>query len=239
MANHEVLDNIKHKDLRVITNRSKRYGDDIASVLTFPSEFRNIQADFPICICKDPDTGQFHFAVLMGFEDRENLFLVNDTWEASYVPLMLERQPFLIGPGQLDIAGDEEVLIHVDMNSNRVSSTQGEIVFLEQGGSSPYLQRISSVLKAIYEGGNQSRNLIEQLLKYDLIEPFTLDIELNDGSKNQLTGFYTLAEDKLQNLPANVIAEFMQSGMLHGIYMTIASFSNFSNLIARKNKLIC
>ena len=58
MAKHELLNNVTHKDLRIITRRSADFGDDIASVLTFPSEFRNILGEFPICICKDPDTGK-------------------------------------------------------------------------------------------------------------------------------------------------------------------------------------
>jgi hypothetical protein len=239
MAKHELLNNITHKDLRIVTRRSAEFGDDIASVLTFPSEFRNILGEFPICICKDPDSGKFHFAALMGFEDKENLFLVDDKWDASYIPLMLERQPFLIGQRQLDSSGDEQILVHIDMESSRVSSTDGELVFLEKGGNSAYLQRISSVLQAIYDGGKQSQLFIEQLLKHELVESFSLDIELDDGSKNQLKGFYTISEEKLGKLPIDVLEGFMRSGMLQGIYMVIASLSNFRNLIARKNKQLC
>jgi hypothetical protein len=239
MAKHELLNNITHKDLRIVTRRSAEFGDDIASVLTFPSEFRNILGEFPICICKDPDSGKFHFAALMGFEDKENLFLVDDKWDASYIPLMLERQPFLIGQRQLDSSGDEQILVHIDMESSRVSSTDGELVFLEKGGNSAYLQRISSVLQAIYDGGKQSQLFIEQLLKHELVESFSLDVELDDGSKNQLKGFYTISEEKLGKLPIDVLEGFMRSGMLQGIYMVIASLSNFRNLIARKNKQLC
>lgn len=239
MAKHELLNNVTHKDLRIITRRSADFGDDIASVLTFPSEFRNILGEFPICICKDPDTGKFHFAALMGFEDKENLFLVNDHWEASYLPLMLERQPFLIGQGHSDSSGNEQVMVHVDMDSPRISEAEGEIVFLEKGGNSPFLQRISSVLQAIYDGRKQSEYFIEQLLNYELIESFSLDVELDNGSNNQLQGFYTLSEEKLEKLSADVLEEFMKSGMLQGVYMLIASLSNFRNLIARKNKQSC
>ena len=239
MAKHELLNNVTHKDLRIITRRSVDFGDDIASVLTFPSEFRNILGEFPICICKDPDTGKFHFAALMGFEDKENLFLVDDNWEASYVPLMLERQPFLIGQGHSDSSGNEQVMVHIDMDSPRISGTEGELVFLDKGGNSPFLQRISSVLQAIYDGRKQSDYFIEQLLNYELIESFSLDVELDSGSSNQLQGFYTLSEEKLEKLSTDVLEEFMKSGMLQGIYMLIASLSNFRNLIARKNKQSC
>jgi hypothetical protein len=72
-----------------------------------------------------------------------------------------------------------------------------------------------------------------------LIESFSLDVELDNGLSNQLQGFYTLSEEKLEKLSADVLEEFMKSGMLKGIYMLIASLSNFRNLIARKNKQSC
>lgn len=235
MANHVLLDNNNHKDLRIITQRSSRYGDNIASVLTFPFEFREIQIHFPICFCKDPETGQFYTAALLGFEEQENLFLNGDKWDASYVPLMLERQPFLIGQQQ-DSDQDQPRLIHVDMDSPRISRSEGEAVFLEQGGTSPYLDRISSILEAIYQGREQSRQFIEQLLRYELIEDFTLNVQLKDESEHQLQGFYTIAEETLKSLPPEAITQLFNAGYLQAIYMVMASFSNFRSLISRKNQ---
>ena len=79
----------------------------------------------------------------------------------------------------------------------------------------------------------------DRLLNYELIESFSLDVELDNGSSNQLQGFYTLSEEKLEKLSTDVLEEFMKSGMLQGVYMLIASLSNFRNLIARKNKQSC
>ena len=67
MVTHELLNNISHKDLRILTERSLDLGDNIPSILAFPNEFRQLQADFPICFCKDPDTGAFHCAAILGF----------------------------------------------------------------------------------------------------------------------------------------------------------------------------
>ena len=97
MVTHELLNNISHKDLRILTERSLDLGDNIPSILAFPNEFRQLQADFPICFCKDPDTGTFHCAAILGFEDEENLFFSNGSWQPQYVPLMLQKGPFLIG----------------------------------------------------------------------------------------------------------------------------------------------
>jgi hypothetical protein len=237
MANHVLLDNINHKDLKIISKRSADLGDNIPSVVTFPFEFRDIQTNFPICFCKDSETGKFYTAALFGFEEKENLFLEGDQWDAAYTPLMLERQPFFIGKQQAQ-NGEEQRLIYVDMDSPRVSSNQGQQLFLEQGGTSEYLQRISSILEAIYQGQQQTNEFVELMLKYDLIESFTLKVELNDATQNQLQGFYTINEDTLNGLSAEVITELMASGYLQAAYMVIASMSNFRSLIERKNRRI-
>lgn len=237
MANHVLLDNINHKDLKIISKRSADLGDNIPSVVTFPFEFRDIQTNFPICFCKDSETGKFYTAALFGFEEKENLFLEGDQWDAAYTPLMLERQPFFIGKQQAQ-NGEEQRLIYVDMDSPRVSSNQGQQLFLEQGGTSEYLQRISSILEAIYQGQQQTNEFVELMLKYDLIESFTLKVELNDATQNQLQGFYTINEDTLNGLSAEVITKLMASGYLQAAYMVIASMSNFRSLIERKNRRI-
>ena len=54
MANHELLNNISHKDLRVIADRSLDLGDNTPTVLAFPNEFRQLQSEFPICFVKIP-----------------------------------------------------------------------------------------------------------------------------------------------------------------------------------------
>jgi hypothetical protein len=57
--------------------------------------------------------------VLFGFQDGENLFLKADGWDAPEIPLMIERQPFLIG------RNGEEMLVHVDLDSPRVRPCGG------------------------------------------------------------------------------------------------------------------
>jgi hypothetical protein len=238
VAKHVLLDNVNHKDLKIITERSAKYGDQIPSILTFPFEFRDILTHYPICFSKDPETGQFHCVALLGFEDKENLFLNEDGWDASYIPLMIERQPFLIGfqEQEQSATSQRQRVVHVDLDSPRVSATQGKSVFLEHGGSTAYLQRISSILEAIYKGQEITQTFFNVLLKYELIEPFTLDVKLNDGTDNKLKGFYTINEDNLKALSTDVQSTLMEAGFLESIYMVIASFSNFRALIQRKNQ---
>jgi hypothetical protein len=237
MTKNVLLNNVDHKDLRVITRRSAAYGDDVMFAVTFPAEFRNLQAHYPIVFLKAPDTGQFQPVALFGFKDRENLFLSEPGWDAAYVPLTVVRQPFLIGIQRSEAgSADRQMVIHVDLDSPRISSTEGEKVFLEHGGITPFLDRINSVLHTIHGGIEGTPAFIQALLELDLLESFVLDVELNDGSQHRLAGFYTINEERLNELGGDALEKLNRNGHLLAIYMAIASLSNLRALIDRKNR---
>ena len=175
--------------------------------------------------------GKFQAIALLGFQDKENLFLGPDGWDAPYVPLTIERQPFLIG------FRDREPMVHIDLASPRVSRTEGEALFREYGGSSDFLERMSSVLLTIHQGLEAMPAFIDALLQHDLLESFVLDVELNDRSQHRLTGFYTINEERLGTLDAGGLERMHKTGYLQAIYMALASLSHFRDLIERRNRL--
>ena len=231
MANHALLNNVDHKNLRVVTTRGAAYGDAVMSALTFPAEFRDLQACYPIVFAQDGN-GSYDAIALLGFEPGENLFLGPDGWDAPAIPLTVERQPFMIG------RGGDELSVHIDLDSPRVrdGGIEGEALFLTYGGTSEYLERISSVLRTIHDGLAASRAFVAALVELELIESFVLDVELDDGSQNRLAGFYTINEDRLAQLSADQLAGLHAKGYLQAIYMAVASLAQFRALIQRKNR---
>jgi len=230
MANTVPLNNIDHKDLRVITTRSAEYGDDVMLAATFPTEFRSLQAHYPVVFHKTAD-GQFQPVALLGLKDKQNLFLTRRGWDATYLPLMIERLPFLIG------RSNRELMVHVDLESPRISRTAGEPLFLPHGGNTDFLERVNSVLLAIHQGMEGTQPFIAALLEQKLLESFVLDIQLADGSQNRLAGFYTINEERLNALGGDALEALNKAGFLQPIYMAVASLSNFRALIERQNRL--
>ena len=230
MANTVLLNNVDHKDLRVITRRGAEYGDNVMFAVTFPAEFRSLQAHFPIVFRKSPDATTFQPIALFGLQEGQNLFLRRQGWDATYLPLAIERLPFFIG------IADEEMVVHVDLDSPRISTTQGDAVFLTHGGSSEYLERMNSVLLAIHLGLESTPAFIAALLEHDLLESFVFDIELADGSQNRLAGFYTINEERLNALGGSALEGLCKAGHLQAVYMAIASLSQFRALIERQDQ---
>ena len=76
MTRHVLLNNIAHKDLRVITRHGSGFGDNVGTVLTFPTEFADVQREYPIFFRKDPEYRRVHVASRCWASRKdENLFL--------------------------------------------------------------------------------------------------------------------------------------------------------------------
>lgn len=236
MTNFVLLDPKEHAKLRVITEHSAEYGDNLKFAMTFPFEFRNVQSNYPIFFQKDPSSGKFYPIALFGFENDENLFLSESGWDASYIPIMIKRQPFLIGfQEDPDNPGEKKAVVSIDMDNPRVSETDGEVLFPEQGGTSEFLQKATGNLELIHQANAHSEKFVNALIEHDLLESFTVDIQLNNGSNNQLLGFYTINEDSVRELSGEVLGQLNEQGFLLPMFMVLASHANVGKLIALKN----
>ena len=239
MTNFQLLNNVQHKDLKVIIDRSADLGDNVWYAVTFPNEFKNLQRHYPVFFIKNPDDGEFQAVAMFGVEEDENLFLDENGWNASYIPLNIMRQPFLIGFQEQDHGGEtrREPVVSIDMDSPRIHPELGAPVFLEHGGNSDYLENVNSILNVLFVGMRTTKPFFKTLEELDLLESFVLDAELSDGSEHRLAGFYTINEDVLAELEGEQLEMLNKRGYLEAIYMVIASMTNLPTLLERKNQL--
>jgi hypothetical protein len=236
MSNPMLLNNVTHKDLKITTERGALYGDNIRIANIVPNEFAHVIAEYPIFLSKDSETGKFLFVVLLGFEKDENLFLDGNNWTSTYIPLDILRQPFLIGHQKPHSSSESQEVIFIDMNHPRATVTTGEPIFLELGGSSAFLEKISSILAELKDGTKQTEFVVTQLSAENLIEPLKLDITLENQSTITVHGLYTINHEKLRALPVDVAGNFNAKGILELAYLLIASIPRINTLIDKKNK---
>lgn len=238
MTRHVMLNNIQHKNLRVITRPGAKFGDEVGMVLTFPTEFAEVQRDYPIFFRKDPNTGEYSSLALLGLSKDENLYLEGDRWDATYIPGVIARGPFLIGFQERNEGGElrREPVVHVDLDHPRVSETDGELVFLEHGGNSRYLDRVATILQGINHGIEMGKAMFAAFTALDLIEPLKVEIKLDNESQYDLLGLHVVSEQKLRNLGADDLLKLHRSGFLQGAYLVMASMNNLGRLIERKQR---
>lgn len=243
MPRYELLDNVKHKDLRIDMRFGAGLGDGAGLVPAWPTEFAELQREYPIFLRKDPDDGQFHAVALLGFEPDENLFVDGDRWMAGYLPGAIARGPFAIGfqDQVVDGALQATPVVHVDMDHPRVvhdDGGEGMAVFLPKGGHSPYLERVTTVLKGIHDGNEAARALYPALDALGLIQPVELDVRFDDGHGARLTGLHGIDRERLAALDAQQLYGLHASGMLEGVYMVLSSMHNMRRLIAEKQRRV-
>lgn len=223
----QLLNNVQHKDLRVITERGAKWGDAVMSAPVTLNEFRQLQPHYPI-VFQPNDRGGFDPAALFGLEEGENLFLTEAGWDADYLPLSIQRLPFSIG-----VAGDE-LRMMVDMDSPRISQgAEGEAVFLPQGGTTDFTEHANSLLQALHDGLEANTDFVQTLMTLGLLESFVLDVERPDGTHGQLVGLYMINEQRLMALDSSSVVLLHQADYMMPIYMAMASVSNFPKLIKR------
>jgi len=235
MSQYEVLNQEKHRHLRIKTGYGAALGDAAMYVMTYPMEFRNIQSCYPILFTKDPNTGGFFAAAVLGFEADQNLFLGDNGWDASYIPAMVQRQPFLIATGG---EGDNQSpVVSLDLDHPRVTQDEGEALFDREGGTTEFLKQKIALLDKLHSGLQHSRGFIDSLLQHELLEEITLDIAFNDGDKKSVQGFYSIAEEQLYQLKGDVLESLNQAGFLQPVFMAVASLSRIRDIIERRNQL--
>jgi len=231
------LNNDTHRKLRVIITRGAEYGEKIHIVPVIGTELSKLVLDFPVYLMKNPNTGNFSLNALMGLEPGENLFLQGDRWTASYLPLHMRRQPFLLASSgeEKQTTDENEARIAIDMDNKRVNESDGQAIFKQNGSKTPYLENIIEVLSLLAMGLEPTAAFIAVLIEHDLIESTQLNITFANGEKKSLQGLYIINADKLDDLKGEVLEQLHSRGFLQACYMMVASMGQVTKMIGMKN----
>lgn len=237
MTNRVLLNNIDHHDLRVRVEQGAAFGHAVNQVPVFPTEFEEVQREYPILFRRDEAGGYRAFA-LLGLDRDENLFLGERGWDARYIPAVLQRGPFSIGVPRPGDEGDApgEPMIHVDLDDPRVNRDEGQPLFLEHGGNAPYLEHVAAVLQAIYVGHEVSAPMFAAFDALGLIDPVKLEIELDDSRRYEIPDCYTVQQARLAGLDGAGLATLHRNDFLRPAIWAASSLRNIGRLIDRKTR---
>ncbi|WP_305098530.1 SapC family protein [Croceibacterium aestuarii] len=230
---HVLLNNVDHGDLNVVTRHGPEFGDAVNQVLVFPTEFENVQREYPIVLRRSAE-GPLRPVALLGLSRDENLFLDGaGGWQAGYVPALLQRGPFSIA-APADAEG--EPMIHIDPEHPRVSRSEGTPIFLPQGGNSPYLERIAGVLRIIYIGHHLLDPMNAAFERADLLRPVNLDVRVGETEVYRVPEAFTIDRERLAALDSKELADLHKEGFLQSAFMIAASLGNVQRLADRKSQ---
>jgi len=233
----KILNNIDHKNLKVDARPGKQYGDFVNRAAALTTEYSDLHKQFPILIYQDEGGQELSSHVILGFDKDENLFIENDEWQTRWVPATLARGPFSIGYRPREEEGKEttETLIMVDEEDPRCGVDDGESVFLEFGGESPYLEYIKKLLMTVEDGLHVDKILFGLLQELELLEPVSIKVTLTAEKTFSFSGYHTINRERLANLDGDGLQKLNTSGVLGLIFFMISSLDNFEKMIELKN----
>lgn len=236
MANPVLLSNVEHHDLKLAWRWGAEFGDGVNQMLVLPTEFEEIQREYPIFFRQD-EQGEYYPVVLLGLDRGENLFLDENGWTARYVPAIRRRGPFLAG-AQGQMAGEtrHQPLIHVDLDDPRIGRKHGEPLFLPHGGHAPALDRVCKALGTLHTGAEVSVAMFAAFQELELIEKVAAEVKLSDEKQYRLDSFHTINEEKFAALDGVVLDRLHRAGFLRLAVFVLSSLRNMGLLIDLKNR---
>ena len=238
MSNFVTLDKNIHKNTRILTERGAEFGENTHLLPVICEELNKLVLEYPVCLIKDNNTGQFGLQALLGFEVGENLFLQGNHWSANYLPLHIKRQPFMVGVNakQGEQATADNTVITLNTDSARVQEVSGERIFDDEGNITPFMQEINNILSTLVNGILRTETFIKTLSEYDLIEAIQLTVTFKDGEEKRFDGIYTINETKLKQLTPEALKILHDKGYLQACYLLMASMGHVQKLISLKRQ---
>ena len=183
--------------------------------LTFPAEFRNVQAHYPIVFRKARGRRVPRRWRCSAFT-KSRTCSSTDGWDAHYMPLMVERQPFLIGNRA------QRARWCTSISTVRASAApRAKPLFREHGGNSEFLERITRCCSAICTRASRPRR--PSSLRCSSTTCWSRSCstsQFHDGAQHRFAGFYTIQEERLGKLDAAALEQAararLPAGDLHG-----------------------
>jgi hypothetical protein len=231
------LSRSEHAGLRIRADRVEASAASQHLIPIVVSEFRKAATQYAIVFAKHPETGRFAPYVLTGLGVEENLFWSGTELDVAYVPLNVRRQPFYVGMSDAPDTAATNVLC-IDLDSPCLDDSGEKGIVNPDGSDSAYLQEILSILGQLVAGKKATEHFVANVLSLDLLVPIVLDIALDDGTPLQLTGLYSLDEDKFRQLDQREIARLWSTGFIDLIYAVLLASGQIFKLIRLKNQRI-
>jgi hypothetical protein len=197
------------------------------------SEFGPASHDYPIVFTTGDGGKTFAPVAVLGMRAGENLFCQGDRWARGvYLPAYARRHPFCMARVKVQAAERKERLICVE--KAHLDDAQGEALFDDQGEPVDKWRDLQRLLVEYETDLERGRELCAILADYALLQPFSMQANLQQGGQMQLTGMHRVEEARIAHLNVNQFKNLAKKGILGRIYAHLLSLENFARLVQRK-----
>jgi hypothetical protein len=185
-------------------------------------EFPLVARHYPIAFVGGDDP---YPAAIVGLRET-NLFVDGEgAWKPGcYIPAYVRRYPFIFADdkdrGLLSLCIDEPLL-----------TTDGGQPLFEGDKPTPATDRALEFCKSYHAAALPTQEFARAVAARDLLTDRQASARLNAGGEYVLTGFKTIDDAKLRELPGDVLADWNARGWLQPLFAMSQSMTNWGELV--------
>jgi hypothetical protein len=228
-----------HKNTKIRTDLGYPHAQNTHLCTVSLREMDNVIANYPVTFVKQPEDNSFRAVAIFGFSEGENVFALNvqgrHSWNATYVPQIIQRYPFSIGIDKETEVLDENLPLCIDEASPLVNTESGEALLTDKGEPTEYMLKIQQLLADLYQGEGETNACIEQLDKAGVLVELAMVFTLQSGKTHTINGLHAADRNKLMALSVEDTAALNKTGALMLAYLASTSLSQITRLIQLKN----
>jgi hypothetical protein len=221
-----------HGELCIEPAEGFEFANQSSSLYIAAIEFPQASREYPIVFGQDANDVVFP-AVLLGLKPNQNLYVgEKGKWDASYIPAYARRYPFILARGSG--ASEDQFMVCIDEGySGFNTAKEGKPLFNQKGEETELLTQAVDFLKDYQNHVQLTTRFCENLVKLDLLESMTANINMNSGEKLSIGGFNCISREKLKALKPAKLADLVKTDQLELIYSHLYSLRNVNGLMEK------
>ena len=192
-------------------------------------EFVVAGAEFPVVFVKDQQTERFQPVVLLGLASQQNLMLVDDKWQAMYVPRVVRNYQLVLVQ---EAPESDRLMVAIDEASERVNEAEGFPLFNDDGSESEFLTVRKQQMGEYVDYAQMTQVFMEKLKSLGLIKEQVLTVTINEEKRN-INGIHMVDDQKLNELSDETFLELRKLGYLTAIYAHLMSLQHTQQLVQK------
>jgi len=172
------LDYKEHGALKIVQNCTTNVAQDQHIIALRVNEVGQATTSFPVFINRIADTDEWALSAIASFESGTNLFVKDDLWHATHVPISMQTYPLFLMKAE-----DEEkgYAVGILPSSKAFSEEEGEPLFNDKGELTDLVKNMVSVLEDDIKNSAQTRKFTQTLVELELLKPTNLLVHYTDG----------------------------------------------------------
>lgn len=170
----------------------------------------------------------FVLVAVQGLTQHTNLLVDHSgRWKLPHVPACYRAYPF-----ELATTADQQLVVCYNADSHLLSTDgTGERFFDESGAPADTVKDITQFLQQGYTGRMQADRVCQVFKALELIKPWEIKINSDDGETQNVEGLYCINEAKLNALDANDLFTLKNAGALAVAYCQLLSMQHIATLV--------